>query len=228
LASGGGWLDQGLGGARPEGATDMTVVRIGEPERERRPSLLRRRVTPGMAALVIGAIIVLRLWVVETAIVDGRSMEASLQTGDRVLVLKPLGPERFDVVVLKEPGEGGTAIKRVVGLPGETVSMVPRILVIGERELEMGSQLYIDGEPCEEPYATSMLPALLPPVKVPEGSYFVMGDNRDASTDSRSYGPVPRRRIQGVAVAVLYPFSRVRGIERGSEVGAGATAVRSE
>ena len=81
--------------ARGEGKPKMTVVQIGQPERRRRPSLLGRRVTPGLAVLVIGAIAVLRIWVVETAFVEGQSMETSLHTGDRVLVLKPLHLKRL-------------------------------------------------------------------------------------------------------------------------------------
>jgi len=175
-----------------------------------------------MAILVIGAIVVLRVWVVETAIVEGRSMEPTLHTGDRVLVLKLLSPQRFDVVVLKESDWGTTAIKRVVGLPGDTVSMVPYVVDRGRSEIMVGAQLYINGQPYDEPYATSVLPTSMAPTKVPEGSYFVMGDERDGSTDSRRYGPVERSRIHGVAVAVVYPFSQMRAIERGSEAAAPA------
>jgi signal peptidase I len=141
-----------------------------------------------------------------------------------VLVLKPLAPQRFDVVVLKEPDWGGNAIKRVVGVPGDTVSMVPRVVGKGRTRVLLGSQLYVNGQPYEEPYASSVLPRTLAPTRIPDGSYFVMGDNRDLSTDSRQYGPVSRRRIHGVAVAVVYPFSEMRIIKRGSELAAGAAA----
>ena len=198
----------------------MTVVKIGQPEPEPRRSLLRRRVTPGIALLVIGAVVVLRLWVVETAIVDGPSMQSTLRTGDRVLILKFLSPERYDIVVLKDPESGGTDIKRIVGLPGETVSMVPKLVSIGSREVLIGSQLYIDREPYEEPYADSAMPAALPPTKIPKGSYFAMGDNRDDSTDSRCYGPVSGGSIGGVGVAVIYPLGRMRILPRGPEAAA--------
>ena len=195
----------------------MTVVRIGERERKERPSLLLRRVTPGMLILVLGAIVSLRHWVVETAIVEGQSMEDTLHPGDRVLVLKPLGLKRFDVVVLEDPEEGEIAIKRVVGLPGDVISMVPHTRPVGKRRLMLGSQLYINGAPYQEPYASSILLRSLPPLRVPERSYFVLGDNRDASVDSRHYGPVERRRIKGVGVAIVFPPQRARVIPRNAQ-----------
>ncbi len=206
----------------------MTVVRIGQPERRRRPPLFRRPVTPGLAVLIIGAIVVLRLWVVETAIVDGQSMEPTFHSGDRVLVLKALAPRRFDILVLREPGSRDIVIKRLLGMPRDTVSMVPRPASIGESEVLIGSQLYIDSQPYEEPYADSLLPRALPPTRVPVDSYFVMGDNRDLSTDSRHYGPVPADGVQGVAVAVVYPPSAMRMIERDAGRPAAGTSAAGE
>jgi len=195
----------------------MTVVRIGQPEqqgRQPRRSLLRSRVTPGMALLVILSVVAVRLWVLETAIVEGRSMERTLRPRDRVLVLKLLGLKRFDVVVLTDPQAQETVIKRIVGLPGDTISMVPGRLNLNGREIITGSQLYVNGEAYEEPYATSSLPTVTIPMRLPEGSYFLLGDNRDDSVDSRVYGPVPRKYIHGVAVAVVYPFTRMQVIPR--------------
>ena len=194
----------------------MTVVRIGQQERKRRSSLLLRRVTPGMLFLVVAAIAALRLWVVETAIVEGHSMENTLLPGDRVLVLKPLGLKRFDVVVLQDPEAKEVVIKRVVGLPGDTISMVPYTVNVGDHQVMLGSQLYVNGTPYEEPYASSAIPRSLPPLRVPEESCFVLGDNRDDSTDSRQYGPVKRRDIQGVGVAVILPLARAKAIPRGA------------
>ncbi len=187
----------------------MVEVEHSEPE-QRRKSLLLSRVTPGTALLVIGAILVLRLWVVETAYVEGRSMQDTLQQGDRVLILKLLKPKGFDVVVVDDPEEGGTDIKRIVGMPGDIVSMVPHVLALGQSTVLRGSQLYLNSQPYDEPYATSVIPSSLPPMRVPKQSYFVMGDNRDDSIDSRRYGPVKKEDVRGVAVAVVSPINRVQ------------------
>jgi len=210
------------------GSHEMTVVRIGELGPKPRKSLLRSRVTPGMALLVLLAIAAFRLWVLETAIVEGHSMGATLLPEDRVLVLKFLRLKRFDVVVLTDPQARDTAIKRVVGLPGDTVSMVPRLIPVRGGHLPVGSQLYINGIPYDEPYAASSLPTVLPPTTLPKGSYFVLGDNRDDSIDSRVYGPVEERLIHGVATLIVYPFPRIRVIEHGAEpvlVSAGKAAL---
>ena len=187
----------------------MVEVEHSEPE-QRRKSLLRSRVTPGTLLLVIGAIAVLRLWVVETAYVEGRSMQDTLQQGDRVLILKLLKRQRFSVVVVDDPEEGGTDIKRIVGMPGDVVSMVPHTASSRGSRVIYGSQLYLNSQPYEEPYATSVIPSSLPPMRVPKESYFVMGDNRDDSTDSRRYGPVKKEHVRGVAVAVVFPINRIQ------------------
>lgn len=192
----------------------MTVVRLGEQEPQPRRSLLRRRVTPGIFLAVLVGIVAFRLWVLETAFVDGNSMEPTLRPGDGVLVIKPMAVKRLDLVVFTDPESGDTAIKRVVGMPGETVSIVPKTTRVGGLDVPTGGQVYINGIPATEPYATSSLPEVLPPVTVPQGHYFLMGDNRDASEDSRQYGPVPRERIHGVGVAIIYPLNRTRRLPR--------------
>ncbi|MDH4179767.1 MAG: signal peptidase I, partial [Armatimonadota bacterium] len=196
----------------------MVEVEHSEPE-QRRKSLLLTRVTPGTALLVIGAIVVLRMWVVETAYVEGRSMQDTLQQGDRVLILKPLKRERFDVVVVDDPEEGGIDIKRIVGMPGDIVSMVPHVVSADRTTVMYGSQLYLNSQPYDEPYATSVIPFSLPPMKVPKESYFVMGDNRDDSIDSRRYGPVKKEHVRGVALAVVFPINRFQIL---TDVGASA------
>ena len=194
----------------------MTVVRVGEQERERRSSLLQSRATPLMVVLVVAAVVGLRLWVVETVIVDGHSMADMLEPNDRVLVIKVLRAKRLYVVVLEDPAAGDTVIKRLIGMPGDTVSMTPYTVREGKQVLALGSQLYIDGAPQDEAYATSLVPVSMPPIQMGDDEYFVAGDNRDASIDSRRYGPVDGEQMIGVGVAVIYPPTRVKLIRRPS------------
>ncbi|MCF8048833.1 MAG: signal peptidase I, partial [Desulfarculaceae bacterium] len=165
-------------------------------------------------ALVLSA--VLRAGVVQASWVPSGSMEPTLLPGDHMLVNKlcydiklpftevvllPVGdPQRGDVVVFANPaGHGSDFVKRIVGLPGETVQM-------------RGKVLYIDGKPLVQDWGRyaprSHMGEHFGPVKVPPGSYFMMGDNRDNSFDSRFWnqgrgGFVPREEIVGRAEVVL-------------------------
>lgn len=198
----------------------MSEVRLGEQDplpadRARLPerrSLFRRQVTPGMALLVVLSLLVFRVWVVETVIVDGPSMEPTLANNDRVLVLKVLSPKRFEVVVLKDPKTGDSVIKRVVGMPGDVVSLKPVPMRWRNKEVPVGGRLYVNGVPYEEPYATCYVPTDIKETQVPEDCYYVLGDNRDDSYDSRDYGPVHRKAVVGVAVAVMLPLNRAHAI----------------
>lgn len=114
-------------------------------------------------------------------------------------------PERFDVVICRYPGRGDTNfVKRVVGLPGDTV------------ELRKGF-LYINGEPVEEPYIEDAYRDgrwnTFGPYTVPEGHFFVLGDHRNASNDSRFQGALRRDMIMGHVRSVLYPFGEARGVQ---------------
>lgn len=168
-------------------------------------------------ALVISA--VLRAGVVQASWVPSGSMEPTLLPGDHMLVNKlcydlklpftgvvllPLGePQRGDVVVFANPtGHGSDFVKRIVGLPGETVAM-------------RGKVLYIDGKPLAQDWGRysgrSHAGDHFGPVKVPPKSYFMMGDNRDNSFDSRFWnqgrgGFVPREEIVGRAEVVLWSW----------------------
>ena len=119
-------------------------------------------------------------------------------------------PQRFDVVICRYPGRGDTNfVKRVVGLPGDTV------------ELKEG-YLYVNGEKYDEPYISDEYRSgplnTMAARVVPEGKYFVMGDHRNNSNDSRSVGPIERNMIVGHVRQVVFPFSEWRGIPNGLDV----------
>jgi signal peptidase I len=128
---------------------------------------------------------------------------------DRVLAARFLyrirDPQRGDIVVFKTPPAatascqaGGTFVKRIVGLPGEVVS---------ERE----GRVLVDGRPLDETYIdpNERDSRTQTWARVPEHSYFVMGDNRADSCDSRSWGPVPRHDLIGPVVFTYWPLNRL-------------------
>jgi len=149
-------------------------------------------------ALVFGFV---RPVVAAPSLIDGQSMEPTLENGERVLVVKPellVGePERGDVVLIRDE-DGRDLIKRVAALPGETVSV-------------RGDTVYVDGEPLRGASAGWDLPGFSGvSTTVPPGHVYVLGDNRDRSTDSRSFGPVPVDRIKGEAVFTFWPPGHAR------------------
>ncbi len=134
--------------------------------------------------------------------------ECLAATGDRVVVLRYLvgSPARGDLVAFHTPplaevrcGAGGTFLKRVIGLPGDTW---------GERD----GVVTIDGKALREPYvpAARRDARTIAPERVPPHRYFLMGDNREASCDSRAWGTVTRSAIIGKVVATYWPPGRVK------------------
>jgi signal peptidase I len=145
-----------------------------------------------------------RTYVAQAYNIPSGSMENTLLIGDHVLVEKIsrlMGPpRRGEIVVFKSHIEDKILIKRVIGLPGETIAL--RAGVVN-----------INGVPLAEPYlhpgdfaAPSGAPRDFGPAKVPEGNVFVMGDHRDNSLDSRMFGPVALALIQGRALAIHWSW----------------------
>ena len=137
--------------------------------------------------------------------VDGPSMEPSFFNQDRIVVSKVsyfLGEiERGDVIVFPAPrSPEEDYIKRVIGLPGDSIRIA-------------GGYVYVNEVPIEEPYIMAPTLTTLSETIVPEGSVFVMGDNRNVSSDSRAWGSLPVEDVVGKAVFVYWPFSAMRVIE---------------
>ncbi|WP_125711060.1 signal peptidase I [Lacticaseibacillus porcinae] len=157
-------------------------------------------------------------------IVDGTSMQPTLQSGERLVSIKHQTPKRFDIVVLTEPvAPHALFIKRVIGLPGDTIKVVD-------------DQLWINGQRVNEPYlktafakqelkqfqrahaaatftanfSLSQLKATRAK-KVPAGHYFVMGDNRLVSYDSRGFGFVSKAELESVVIWRYWPLTQMRG-----------------
>jgi signal peptidase I len=134
--------------------------------------------------------------------VQGASMQPRIEDNERILVNKFIyrfqGVERGDVVVFYYPRDPSVSyIKRVIALPGDRV------------EIRSGL-VYVNGKPIEEPY---LLPEYRDRYEMPEsvverGHYFVMGDHRSSSMDSRSFGPVPEKYIYGKAAFCVWPITK--------------------
>ena len=145
---------------------------------------------------------VVRTFIFEPVRVDGSSMLNTLTNNDFMIATKYdylMGdPERFDVVICDYPNtsDGKYRVKRVIGLPGDTVELV-------------AGELYINGEHIEQDFDMTDNQAYFGPYVVPEDHYFVMGDNRNNSKDSRStmVGALPRSMIRGHVRVVIFPFS---------------------
>jgi signal peptidase I len=151
-----------------------------------------------LPAIVIAVLI--NLFLAQATRVYGSSMEPNLHTDQRLVVEKVSyrlhAPRRGDVVVLRPERGPELLIKRVIGLPGETL------------KIEKGL-VYINGKPIEEPYLEYRSDRSYGPTTVPAGHIFVMGDNRGASNDSRVFGPVSLDRVVGRAWVSYWPLEQL-------------------
>ena len=159
--------------------------------------------------LVIGILIaflsakIIASYVVQITTVYGTSMEYTIQSNDRVLQDKIWyrfhDPKRFEVIVFSKNGDANL-IKRIIGMPGETVSIVDGNIYIDDKKLVE----HFGTEPIDMEGDFS--------VTLGEDEYFVLGDNRNVSLDSRfiSIGPVKKSEISGRALIRIYPFNKIK------------------
>lgn len=155
-----------------------------------------------IALLVIGLLMV-HYFIATVFVVDGVSMEPNLRTGQILLVNKLAylagSPRRGDIVVLRYPGDPKRAryVKRIVALPKETVDVQNGKLYVNSRELRevyLQKSMYFEAEVYSH-------------YRLKDGEYFMFGDNRPASSDSRIWGPAKKEDLIGRARFILYPFS---------------------
>jgi len=184
-----------------------------------------------LEVLLIALVLYAVIWTcIETVRVDGESMEATLQNGDFLIASKISyvfgNPSRGDIVILNPPHECSSStadyVKRVVGLPGDNIDIVTnpspaRVLVQpgGTGTWDVIEEPYVLGpwtfnQP--GPYGADAIDHVL---HIPPGDYFVMGDNRNGSCDSRFFGLVPRGNILAKAILRIWPFSSFGGLGSG-------------
>jgi len=181
------------------------------------------RVTIDWLVTIVGAIVIvlaIKAWVVNPYRIPSSSMEPTLHCArpgpdceasysDRVLACRFCyrlwSPRRGDIIVFQTPklaalrcGAGGTFVKRLIGLPGDTWE-------------ERNGYVYIDGKRLNEPYIKPDRRDDFThgPIKIGKGQYFMMGDNRQSSCDSRSWGTVPKKNLIGKVFATYWPPNRI-------------------
>ena len=178
---------------------------------------VKKEIREWIVSLAVAVVIVLiiRSFLFTIIRVDGPSMSDTLLDGDKLMVtvldMKLNGPERFDVVICRYPERKDQYVKRVIGLPGDTLEVKSGVL-------------YINGEAIEEPFLSDSRTVRFDkasnsfgPIVVPEGEYFVMGDNRDNSNDSRNVGMITEDMVIGKVRHIIWPLSRFGSVP-GSEV----------
>ncbi|HOK35403.1 MAG TPA: signal peptidase I [Candidatus Pacearchaeota archaeon] len=156
----------------------------------------------------LAIVIPIRYFLFQPFFVSGASMEPNFESGEYLLIdeisYRFREPQRGEVIVFKYPKDPSTLfIKRIIGLPGETIEINDGKVIIYNLEFPEGKVL-------EEPYLKDTTTEGSVKVSLAKNEYFVLGDNRNHSSDSRSWGPVPRENIIGRAWISVFPL---KGIE---------------
>lgn len=184
-----------------------------EPKKPRLSANAKKEIREWITSLIVAlvAVLIIRAFLFTIIRVDGYSMLDTLHNGDRlyVSVLTPRlnGYERGDIVICHYPNRRENFVKRIIALPGDTVEV-------------RGGALYINGQLTEEPYLSEERTQKFhgglydfKPVELSEDQYFVMGDHRDDSNDSRRVGPITGSMLVGEARCILWPLNRIGGVE---------------
>jgi len=176
-----------------------------EEQQPHKESFLAEIIKFSLVALLI--VLPVRIFVAQPFIVSGASMEATFSTGQYLIVDQLTyhfeEPQRGDVIVFRYPKDPSKFfIKRIIGIPGDIVDIKGNVVTLS-------NDSHPEGIVLDESYILAMAPNTILKEKLGVQEYFVMGDNRDASSDSRMWGVLPRENIVGRAFLRLFPFPKV-------------------
>lgn len=208
-----------------EGGDTSGFEAIAEEIRREQKNTKRKRVlimidTLLLCALAAAIAILVRIYIVTPLRIDGDSMETVLKDGDIVLLSKwkarRRDPKRYEIAVFEKPDDLGKVVKRVIALPGEVIYADSAGAVHVFKRYENGE--YFDEVQLEEQYNPVLtfrgrIGTEDEPLILGDDEFFIMGDNRTVSKDSRYYGPFKRADLKGITGFRILPFSRIGVIE---------------
>ena len=169
--------------------------------KKKKKSMIRELLETVISAGIIAFIII--TFIGQVTVVRGASMEPTLHDNERLIADKISyrfeKPERGEIIIFKPPlaEVKRKYIKRIIGIPGDEIEIA-------------NGEIYTNGKKLEEPYVKNKSYGNMPPTIIPDDSFFVLGDNRPNSSDSRYWGFVPRKNVVGKAWVVFWPLNRMR------------------
>ena len=149
--------------------------------------------------VIVVVVVLIRTFIITPVRVDGDSMKNTLKNGDILLLYKLSSINRFDIIVLDEEKDNEKIIKRVIGMPGETVAIKKGKIYINDKVID---DEYAYGETSD-----------FDKVTLADNEYFILGDNRLISKDSRYFGPIKDNEIKGKIVFRLFPFTKIGTVQ---------------
>ncbi|MBS5805636.1 MAG: signal peptidase I [Firmicutes bacterium] len=149
--------------------------------------------------VIVLVVVLIRTFIITPVRVDGDSMKNTLKNGDILLLYKLGSINRLDIIVLDEEKDNEKIIKRVIGLPGETVAIKKGKIYINDKVID---DEYAYGETSDYDKVT-----------LEDDEYFILGDNRLISKDSRYFGPIKKSEIKGKIVFRLFPFTKIGTVQ---------------
>ncbi len=149
--------------------------------------------------VIVLVVVLIRTFIITPVRVDGDSMKNTLKNGDILLLYKLGSINRLDIIVLDEEKDNEKIIKRVIGLPGETVAIKKGKIYVNDKVID---DEYAYGETSDYDKVT-----------LEDDEYFILGDNRLISKDSRYFGPIKKSEIKGKIVFRLFPFTKIGTVQ---------------